>query len=164
VNGVSLTAAASIAGVGSGGKLDGGVTDQVLVVEVMSVSASGLCAALMGNTGSAVASSTVLGMMVGSGSGTPVGPGTYTLTGSAETGMALAVLLQSDSTCKSTEVGEATGGTIVVSSVTSTTATGTFNLTFSGGSLTGSFSAPLCGFDTTTGTGAGGDAGPACLQ
>ena len=100
-------------------------------------------------------------MEVGSGSGTPVGPGTYTLTGSAQTGMAIGALFQSGSTCQSTTLGEATGGTIVVSTVTSTTATGTFDLTFSGGSLTGSFSAPLCDFNTTGGS---GDAGAVCLQ
>jgi hypothetical protein len=114
---------------------------------------SGVCGILQGNTNPA--STTALLAVVANYAGMAVGPGTYDMLplnggdGGQSLPLAAGLFSKSDAQCNSvvTDGGEspnATGGTVTVSSGTSSSVSGTFNMTFASGSLSGSFNVPVC--------------------
>ena len=146
---------------GTLGATDAAVTGDLLVT-LANVSLGGYCAHLQSGITN-LASSTTLTLTALSET-SAVGPGTYSVPGGGTTLKGGATLQVLDANCKATMFPfglDATGGSIVVTSVTGTTATGTFDLTFSGGSMSGSFSAAICGGVSMTG--GAGDAGATCL-
>ena len=146
---------------GTLGATDAAVTGDLLVT-LANVSLGGYCAHLQSGITNLASSTTLTLSLISETS--VVGPGTYSVPGGGTYLKAGATLQVLDAHCTATMFPfglDATGGSVVVTSVTSTTATGTFDLTFSGGSMSVSFSAPIC-----TGvslTGGPGDAGATCL-
>jgi hypothetical protein len=143
------------------GATDAAVTG-FLVVTLANVSLGGYCAHLQSGITNLASSTTLTLSLISETS--VVGPGTYSVPGGGTYLKAGATLQVLDANCKATMFPfglDATGGSVVVSSVTSTTATGTFDLTFGGGSMSGAFSAPIC--TGVSSTGAAGDAGAICL-
>jgi hypothetical protein len=168
VNGVSLTVAGSLALTGTLALQDGGVA-QTLVVGLSSADLSSFCAAAQMYSNTDIASTTTLtvgALVLGS---TPVGPGTYTIDSDAGTSTGEGALSQTNATCQDTVHDQATSGTVTITSASSTNVTGTYDLTFAGGSMSGSFSAGVCpitiGNNGDAGAdGGAGDGGPNCLQ
>lgn len=57
-----------------------------------------------------------------------------------------------DAACSATTVARGTGGTVTLTSVTSTDVKGTFDVTFPSGRVTGTFAASVCTSPSSTGT------------
>ncbi|MGD0528252.1 MAG: hypothetical protein ABSE49_24165 [Polyangiaceae bacterium] len=85
------------------------------------------------------------------GSGTTVGPGTYTVGSTAVSGAQVTFAAQ-DAMCTSTASADATGGTVTLSVVNGTSIEGSFDVTFGSDHVSGTFDAPVCAVPTTTGT------------
>jgi hypothetical protein len=81
-----------------------------------------------------------LALLVASETG-PVGPGTYTV--GTKTSAAQATFESTDASCNQTDA-QATGGTIVISSVSGSSVSGTYDVTFPSGPLSGSFQTSFC--------------------
>ena len=98
----------------------------------------------------------------------PIAPGTYTVasssSGSSSTAVSVITQLERfDGTCNETENEAATSGSIVVEGVSANAASGSVNLTFPDGTLSGSFQAAACTQAESMGTfSPSGDAGT-CL-
>jgi hypothetical protein len=100
------------------------------------------------------ANSTTLGMFVlrfGQQTQQPIAPGTYSVSVGFPTpddagviSFVSATFEKLGAACQRTVSSDATSGTIVISSVSSTSIAGTFDLTFGGGRLTGTFNSPIC--------------------
>jgi hypothetical protein len=73
-----------------------------------------------------------------------IGPGTYTFGADQHTFSELATFSSQDAMCNNNFAVDATGGSITVSEVTAGSIKGSFDLTFSGGSLKGDFVAATC--------------------
>jgi hypothetical protein len=87
-----------------------------------------------------------------SASGGSVATGTY---GIVSQGFgATASYATQDMNCNPSLNETATGGSVTLTSVSGSSVSGTFDLTFSGDHLTGSFSAPICNYSTSADAGA----------
>ncbi|MGH7434952.1 MAG: LamG domain-containing protein [Polyangiaceae bacterium] len=165
VSGITLSAMdeASISGLifpSTGGI---GVTSQAAVLGIVISDTPGACSvqlnALAGSDQKAA--TTQLALAMGVGGSTPIGPGTYGINSGLTSGpdslnpgqsWVFASLTQTTATCgfsPSTVTGgqpdsQAASGTITISQVTSSSISGSFDLTFNSGTLTGSFDAPTC--------------------
>jgi hypothetical protein len=104
---------------------------------------------------------------------TPVAAGSYPITSNQTLteSQAIASLSTTDATCVSVVNLEATAGTITVTSVSTTSVSGTYSLTFNGldggagGTLTGSFTTALCTVSFPLNRNGGSiDAGPQTCQ
>jgi hypothetical protein len=106
------------------------------------------------------ANSTTLGMVVlrfGLQPQQPIAPGNYPITVGFPTpddagavNLVTATFEKLGATCQRTLSTDAIGGNITISSVSSTSVAGTFDLTFGGGRLTGTFNSPLCSVSDAT--------------
>ena len=95
--------------------------------------------------------------LVANGIGMPPGPGTYTL-GTTQNVEILVSYAASDANCNETVDEQATGASVTLDTVNTTTVTGTFDVTFPNGDhLTGQFDAPVCNIDLDNLGSNGGD-------
>jgi hypothetical protein len=87
--------------------------------------------------------------LIANGIGMAPGPGTYTL-GTTQNVAIVVAYAASDANCNETVTEQATGASVTLDTVNTTTVTGTFDVTFANGDhLTGQFDAPVCNVDIT---------------
>jgi hypothetical protein len=86
-------------------------------------------------------------------SGGSVATGTYDIV--SQGFGATASYATQDAMCNTSLNETASSGTVTLSSVSGSSVSGTFDLTFFSDHLTGSFSAPICSYSTATDAGAG---------
>jgi hypothetical protein len=149
--GVSLTANGAVA---INAPDDGTGTLSIILANV---SLDGVCTSAQAGTPTQPASMTWLNLEAFDIGSKTVSTGTYSWNNGPGTGDAN--LYQSSSTCETTAGDSAYKGTIKVTAISSSTVSGTFELTFEDGTMSGSFSAPIC-----AGIGYTGDAGAATCQ
>lgn len=115
---------------------------QVAFAGAFITNVSGSCAVIQRNGNPR--NTTALSLVVAT-QGASVPAGSYTVGAQGQSSAAEASYEATDSNCNKTTNEKATGGTITLTTVSSTTVTGTFDVTFaSGDHLTGNFTAPVC--------------------
>jgi hypothetical protein len=136
VAGNSLAPSDTVAIIGS--QNSSGVNVQYAAIVLSDVGA--MCTRLTNHQ--AAPNGTGLALVVGT-SAALVQPGTYTINAhGAET--ATAEFAKVDAKCQSTLMDAATGGTVTITTFSTSEVSGAFQLTFPDGSLSGSFDAPAC--------------------
>jgi hypothetical protein len=120
-----------------------GVTEAAVGVIVTSV--NNACGVLQdhGNPANATALVVEVAAM-----GSSVATGTYNIVSSGFG--ATASYAAQDQNCNTTLNETASSGTVTISSNSGSSVSGTFDLTFDGDHLTGSFTAPICSYSTST--------------
>jgi len=138
----------------------GGTTVYGLGVSIMNI--SNACSTAQADISSNKDPANAASLTIGIGSTSPIAAGTFNIT-SASSPAADAIFVKTDSSCHSTIDGgaaQATSGTVTLSSVSASSASGTFDLTFGSDHVTGSFSASSCTLTFPDGGTDGG--GPTC--
>lgn len=128
-----------------------------------------VCATAQTNSGKANATILTLGIFRFGSNPPPIQPGTYTISDTTTRDSAGnflgagALFAKYDATCKQSFATAATSGTITISSISSSSATGSFDATFSTGRVSGTFDSPICGFPANVDVCASSTTPPACV-
>jgi hypothetical protein len=129
--------------------LPSGGSTTLQAVQIWITNQSSLCSILLraGNPPNA----TVLLIEIGSVSAVVAGTYAVNTTGSTVSSVAVSAYSAVNGSCAATSKATSVGGTVTLSSVTSSTIAGTFSFDYdTGDTLTGAFNVPICGADMNT--------------